>query len=95
MAYPYRRSNLTLPTTEVTSPWTIWWDMHRRAGTEGWSRAAESTQAEALQRTERFLRLGFVVYAIRDPRGAIFMDEAQIAEHFRTSAIQYAGDTRE
>jgi|SRR6516164_10890712 hypothetical protein len=95
MAYRYRRSNLTAPAAEVTSLWTIWWDMHRRAGTDGWSRATEPTQDEALQRTERFLKLGFVVYAIWDPRGVIFMDEAQIAERFGRSAIEYSDNTPE
>jgi hypothetical protein len=73
-----------MPLAEKTrmSLWTIWWDMHRRGVTQSWSRAAEATQEGALQRAERFLKLGFVVYAIRDPRGDIFMDEAQIAERF-------------
>ena len=35
--------------------WTIWWDMHRHPGTEGWNRAMEKTEEEALQRAERFL----------------------------------------
>jgi hypothetical protein len=87
LAYRYRRSNVTPPAAEVTSPWTIWWDMHRRAGTEGRSRATEPTEGEALQRTERFLKLGFVVYAIWDPGGAIFMNEAQIAERFGRASI--------
>ncbi len=95
MAYRYKRSNVTAPAAEVTSPWTIWWDMHRRTGTAGWSRATEPTQDEALQRTERFLKLGFVVHAIRDPNGALFMDEAQIAERFRKSTVEYASDTGE
>jgi hypothetical protein len=91
MAYRYKRSNVSAPAAEVTSLWTIWWDMRRRAGTEGWSRATEPTQDEALQRTERFLKLGFIVYAIRDPRGTIFMDEAQIDEHFRKFAVKQPG----
>jgi hypothetical protein len=37
---------------------------------------------DALQRAKRFLKLGFVVYAIKDPNGATFMDEVQIADHF-------------
>ena len=45
MAYRYRRSNLTAPAAEATSLWTIWWDTHRRAGTEGWSRAIEPTRS--------------------------------------------------
>ena len=66
--------------------WTIWWDMHRRPGKEGWSRAVESNEAEALQRAERFLKLGFVVYEIRDPKGLVFMDEAAISKRFNASA---------
>jgi hypothetical protein len=60
--------------------WTIWWDMHRHAGAERWNRATEATESEALERAQRFLRLGFVVYAIRDPQGTMFMDEAQIRQ---------------
>jgi hypothetical protein len=66
--------------------WTIWWDMHRRPGKEGWSRAVESNEAEALQRAERFLKLGFVVYEITDPKGLVFMDEAAISKRSKTSA---------
>ena len=42
------------------------------------------TQAEALDRARRFLRLGFVVYQIRDAKGLVFMDEAQITQLFVT-----------
>lgn len=69
------------PADEARMGWTIWWDMHRRAGSEGWSRAVESSQDQALERAERFLKLGFVVYAIRSPRGEIVMDETQIVDH--------------
>jgi len=71
--------------------WTIWWDMHRRSGSEGWSRAVESNEEEALLRAERFLKLGFAVYAIKDPKGAVFMDEAQILEHFAARAAAATG----
>lgn len=66
--------------------WTVWWDMHRRPGEEQWSRAVEKTQAEALERARRFLRLGFVVYQIRDAKGLVFMDEAQITQLFASPA---------
>jgi len=59
------------------------WDMHRRPGKDGWSRAVESNEAEALQRAERFLKLGFVVHEIRDATDRLFMDEAAIREHFK------------
>jgi hypothetical protein len=83
---PYNRSHYSSPTfpstREARLSWTIWWDMHRRASSEGWSRAMESSEEDALQRAKRFLKLGFVVYAIKDPNGATFMDEGQIAHHF-------------
>ena len=62
--------------------WTVWWDMRRHPGEAQWSRAVEKTQAEALDRAHRFLKLGFVVYQIRDTNGAVFMDEVQITQHF-------------
>src|SRR6185437_15542628 len=43
-------------------------------------------EEDALLRAERFLKLGFVVYAINDPKGAVFMNEAQISEHFAARA---------
>ena len=82
---PYKQSygsRASLRTVEAPLTWAIWWDMHRRPGTEGRSRAMESSEEDALQRAKRFLRLGFVVYAIHDPDGALFLDEAQIAERF-------------
>ena len=71
--------------------WTIWWDMHRGIGSEGWNRAVESNEEDALLRAERFLKLGFVVYAIKDPKGAVFMDEVQISEHFVAHAPAETG----
>lgn len=62
--------------------WTIWWDMHRHANNAQWSRAVEKTEIEALERARRFLKLGFIVYQIRDAKGAVFMDEGQIKERF-------------
>jgi hypothetical protein len=66
--------------------WTIWWDMHRHPGEAQWSRAVEDTQTEALNRAHRFLKLGFVVYQIRDAKGLVFMDEAQITQHFGSAS---------
>jgi hypothetical protein len=64
--------------------WIVWWDIHRRHGKDQWSRAVEKTEAEAVERARRFLKLGFVVYEIRDDKGAVFMDEAQITQRFGT-----------
>ena len=71
--------------------WTIWWDMHRRPGKEGRNRAMEKTEGAAMQRAQRFLKLGFVVYEIRAPDGAVFMDEAQIARSFGMASADAGG----
>ena len=76
---------------EAQMSWTIWWDLHRRVGSEGWNRAVESNEEDALLRAERFLKLGFVVYAIKDPKSAVFMDEVQISEHFVAHAPAETG----
>jgi hypothetical protein len=87
MRYRSARSNNFAPTpSRGGALYTIWWDLHRHTGSEGWNRAVESSEDEALQRAERFLRLGFIVYAIKDPKGAVVMDEAQITERFVRSA---------
>jgi hypothetical protein len=87
MRHRTARSNGFSPTPSRSEAcYTIWWDMHRRSGSEGWSRAVETSEEEAVLRAERFLKLGFVVYAIKDPKGAVVMDEAQITEHFAARA---------
>ncbi len=95
MRYRHTRPNAFKPSSarpDASLSWTIWWDMHRRSGSEGWSRATESNEEEAVQRAERFVKLGFVVYAIKDPKGEVFMDEAQITAHIAARA-QLATET--
>lgn len=62
--------------------WTIWWDTERRPGVERWNSATALTEAGALDRAQHFVKLGCVVYAIRNPDGAVYMDEAQIRARF-------------
>jgi hypothetical protein len=73
--------------------WTIWWDLHRRPGTAGRIRAIEETEAEALQRAQRYLKLGFVVYEIRDPKGLVVHDEAAINKRFKPAPPLPVGTT--
>ena len=93
---PYRQSringfNAPLPREDARMSWTIWWDMHPRSGSEGWNRAVESNEEDALLRAERFLKLGFVVYAIKNPEGVLFMDDAQILAHFAARGAAATG----
>jgi hypothetical protein len=78
-----RRATAFPPVTipeKTNEEWTIWWDIHRSTG--GWSRAIPQTEAGALDRAQHFIKLGFFVYAIRDPSGAVYMGEEEIATRF-------------
>jgi len=58
--------------------WTVIWDTKRKAGSEGRNTAAERSEGAALDRARHLLRMGFVVYEIRDPAGARCLSEAEI-----------------
>jgi hypothetical protein len=66
--------------------WSIWWDTERRPGTGRWNVASAQTEAGALDRAQHFVKLGCIVYAIRNPDGAVYMDEAQLATRFAGKA---------
>ena len=53
--------------------WTIVWDTQRRPGVEGRSIAREKLERGALDCARHMLRMGFVVYEIRQPSGSIYL----------------------
>ncbi len=78
-----RRSPMSPPLTipeKGNEEWIVWWDI--RKTTRDWSRATALTEAGALDRAQHFIKLGFFVYAIRDPSGALYMGEEAIASRF-------------
>jgi hypothetical protein len=58
--------------------WRIIWDTTRRAENEVRSTAVEKTKGAALDRAHHMLRMGFIVYEIRDPSGAVVLNEHTI-----------------
>jgi hypothetical protein len=60
--------------------WTVIWDTKRKAGTDGRNTALEKFETAALDRARHMLRLGFIVYEIRDPAGSVFLEEAGIKQ---------------
>ncbi len=60
--------------------WTIVWDTERKPGLKGRNRAVEKLESGALDRARHMLRMGFVVYEIWAPTGAVFLEEAEIKE---------------
>jgi len=62
-------------------PWTVLWDTKAPANGE-WSAAKAGSEQAALERAAHFVKLGFVVHAIKDPTGAVFMDQSAISGRF-------------
>lgn len=62
--------------------WYIIWDTARRPEGDGRNTAVEKLQSAALDRARHLLRMGFVVYEIREPSGALFLDESALLTQF-------------
>jgi hypothetical protein len=60
--------------------WAILWDTVSRPDSETHNRAVEKSENAALDRARHLLRMGFFVYAIRDPGGTLLFDEAAIRQ---------------
>lgn len=64
-----------------TPPWVVLWDTAKRSD-GNWSTVRTQSEASALERAAHFVKLGFVVHAIKDPSGVVVMDAASIAGRF-------------
>jgi len=64
--------------------WTVLWDTAPRPDGQ-WSAVRTQTEASAFESAAHFLRLGFVVHAIKDPAGRIAMNAESIAARFAQS----------
>ena len=62
--------------------WSIIWDVARKAGVEHRNTALEKHETGALDRARHMLRMGFIVYEIREPSGSVFLEEAGLRERF-------------
>lgn len=71
---------LSKPDSDTGERWTVIWDTKRKPGTDGRNSAAERYESTALDRARHMLRLGFVVYEIRQPSGLVFLEEAGIRQ---------------
>lgn len=70
-----------LEAPESGPPWIVLWDTTARP--EGqWSTVRTQSEAAALERAGHFVKLGFIVHAIKDPSGQVVMDAAAIAGRF-------------
>jgi hypothetical protein len=74
--------HLSVSESDDGKRWRIIWDTVRRAEDEVRSTAVEKTKSAALDRAHHMLRMGFIVYEIRDPSGAVFFDEPTVRAQF-------------
>ena len=70
--------HLSARVADTGERWVVIWDTARKSGIGGRNTAVEKSEEAALDRARHMLRLGFVVYEIRDPGGAAFLAEAEI-----------------
>ena len=75
-------------------PWTVLWETKVPAD-DRWSSARAETEHAAVERAAHFLKLGFVVHAIKDPTGAVFMEQGEISRRFGASEDRPRTRTRE
>ena len=68
------------------APWIVLWDTTERPDGH-WSVARTQSQANATECAAHFLKLGFVVHAIKDPSGAVIMDALSIAARFAPNKV--------
>ena len=84
--WPQRRRStlswqlLSKPENSSGERWTVVWDTKRKPGTDGRNSATETCENTALDRARHMLRLGFIVYEIRQPSGLIFLEETGIRQ---------------
>jgi hypothetical protein len=71
---------LSVAETDNGERWSVVWDIERRPGVEGRNTALEKLEHAALDRARHILRMGFIVYEIREPSGSVFLEEAGVRE---------------
>jgi hypothetical protein len=72
--------HLSAPEADAGKPWAVIWDTTRKPGTDGRNTALESNERAALDRAKHILRMGFLVYELRDSTGALFLDEGGVRD---------------
>jgi hypothetical protein len=74
--------HLSAPEFDDGKRWSIIWDVARRPGVEGRNTALEKFETGALDRARHILRMGFIVYEIREPSGSVYLEEAGLRTRF-------------
>lgn len=78
----YNWQHLSVTESDDGKRWSIVWDIERKPGLDARNTALEKFEAGALARAQHILRMGFIVYEIRQPSGSVFLDESEIRQRF-------------
>jgi hypothetical protein len=78
--------HLSVSVADNGERWSIVWDTERKPGTDNRNTALEKLESGALDRARHMLRMGFIVYEIRRPSGALYLEEADLRQRFSTRA---------
>ena len=70
---------------EPTPSWTVIWNTSRHADAS--NKAQHMTEEAAIDCARRFLRLGFIVYSIKDASGVETMNEATINKQLKPAPL--------
>jgi hypothetical protein len=63
--------------------WSVFWDTRSSSDPARQNVALAGSEAEAMERTAHFLKLGFFVLCVKAPSGAVLMDKRDIADRFK------------
>jgi hypothetical protein len=72
--------HLSVAESDNGERWSVVWDVQRRPDLEGRNTALEKLESSALDRARHILRMGFIVYEIREPSGSVFLEEAGVRQ---------------
>lgn len=83
--WPRKRStsswhHLSVGDADNGERWSIIWDIERKPGPDGRNTALEKFEAGALERARHMMRMGFIVYEIRQPSGSVYLEEADLRQ---------------
>ena len=72
--------HLSASEADTGERWAVVWDTSRKSETASHNTALEISERAALDRAKHLLRMGFVVYELRDSDGIVILDEPGIRD---------------
>jgi hypothetical protein len=84
---PISWQHLSASEADSGKRWAVVWDTSRLSEAKSRNTALEPSERAALDRARHLLRMGFVVYELRDSTGMILLDEAGIKNRLGLKSV--------